>query len=109
MKEIMARKRDVLTWEESVLVAETRVTPGLYLIRRNGVWFRTEAKGYTSLLSDAGVFNAEKAKRYLCVEGVSVVPLESAIGDLEDECHGLALRLAALTELLKKVNSLKTE
>lgn len=46
-----------------------------HLIRRHGAFFRPNAHGYTVHLGGAGLFPAEKARRYLDVEGLTIHPV----------------------------------
>ena len=109
MKEIKAVSRPGLTSYQTVSVARKRVTPGTYLIRRHGLWFRAEANGYSPNLSEAGTFDAAAARDYLCVEGLSVVPIGSLRGKIEMEISGLQERIVALGGLLKKDHQAKPE
>lgn len=107
MKEITARFSAGLTSYEAVEVARKRVASGPFLIKRHGSWFRPEAKGYTPILSDAGVFDADAARDYLCVEGLSVVPLESLRERIEEEISDLEERQIRLIALLEKIELAK--
>lgn len=54
-----------------------------YFICRHRGYFRPGAHGYTDRIARAGLFSAEKARSYLDVEGVSLIPLSSATDELE--------------------------
>lgn len=56
-----------------------------HYIRRNGYWFRPEAKGYTSRIVEAGQFSGDVAKHYLGVYGLTIHPAASVRVDLADE------------------------
>lgn len=107
MKEITAKPRAGLTYRETVNVARKRVHPCLYLIKRHGLWFRPEANGYTSNLSEAGVFGTDDARDYLCVEGLSVVPLDSLRKRIEMEMNSLDRERMGLEALLEKAIATK--
>lgn len=107
MKKITARSRAGLTHRETVNVARRRVHPGLYLISRHGMWFRPKAEGYTSRLSEAGVFGDDDARDYLCVEGLSVVPLDSLRERIEAEINTMDRAMVRLAALLEKATAAK--
>ncbi len=80
----------------SVVAAKRKVSDGtLYLIRRHGGFFRPGASGYTESLASAGVFDGRKARAYLDVEGLSIVPLHSIAGRIKAEA--IAAERAAIT------------
>lgn len=96
---ISAKKRAGLTWAESVAVARKRIKDGPYLISRHGGWFRPDAQGYTNSLSEAGIFTADEARRYIDVDGLSVVPAGHVITGIDWEIADLEKRLAAAKSL----------
>lgn len=96
---ISVRKRAGLTMAEAVAVARKRIKDGPYLISRHGGWFRPEAKGYTNSLSEAGIFTADEARRYIDVDGLSVVPASHVITGIDWEIADLEKRLAAAKSL----------
>ena len=62
----------------SIEAAKRKVKDGqFYFIRRHGGYFRAGAHGYCHEVAGAGIFTAETARKYLDVEGLSVVPLKS--------------------------------
>lgn len=70
-----------------------------YFIRRHGGWFREGAHGYTDDIAAAGIFSAEDARKYIDVEGLSVVPFKSARDYIwRQSCDALA-RAAKLSSL----------
>ncbi|MBR9970838.1 hypothetical protein [Magnetospirillum sulfuroxidans] len=97
MRRISARiKHGGLTFSEAVSVARRRVVDGeMYLISRHGGWFRPNAQGYCTTFAEAGIYDAETARSYLCVEGLSVVPVSSARDEINDEIAALERKIAA--------------
>jgi hypothetical protein len=67
-----------------------------YLIRRHGGFFRPNAHGYTTDITQAGVFEKEEAERYLDVEGLTIHPLTEFREKINDELASLSARLAKL-------------
>lgn len=89
----------------SIEAAQRKVKDGeLYLIRRHGAWFRPEGHGYTALLCVAGVFDARRARGYLDVEGLSVVPLRSMVKTMKAELAESEAATIGLRKLLELAN-----
>lgn len=87
--------------ERSVAAARRKVKDGaLYLIRRHGQWFRPGAHGYTSEVSDAGLFDAKEARGYLDVEGLSVVLAEPVVDEAQATA---ALRVVKIDGLMRRI------
>jgi hypothetical protein len=86
----------------SVAAAQRKVRDGsIYLIRRHGAFFRPKAEGYTSVLANAGLFDAATARGYLGVEGLSVVPVKSVVKRAKAECAAAEAALASLRGFLE--------
>lgn len=100
MREIMASTKVTGARRlASIAAAQRKVRDGqLYLLRRHGGFFRPDAHGYTMKLADAGLYTAERARQYLDVEGLSVVPLTSVRGRLEQEAEAAERDAAALRD-----------
>lgn len=102
---IYARIRPGLTFTEAVNVAEKRVVDGeMYLISRHGGWFRPNAQGYCTAVAEAGIYDAATARSYLCVEGLSVVPLSKMRTQIEAEIAEMERKIAANRTLLEHIN-----
>lgn len=87
--------------QTSIAAQKRRVKDGQwYLIRRHGAYFRPGAHGYTVHLAAAGIFDAAKARSYLDVEGVSVVPLVSVRAKIEAEIFEYKTAVTGLQDLL---------
>lgn len=71
-----------------------------YFICRYRGYFRPGAHGYTDRIARAGLFSAEKARSYLDVEGVSLIPLSSATDELERLLEEAREDVATLSTLL---------
>lgn len=91
--------------EASVAAAKRKVKDGaIYLIRRHGAYFREGAHGYTNELAAAGMFSGADARRYLEVEGLSVVPLASLRRKIAAEAQTMEGAAAALRRLEQIAN-----
>lgn len=90
----------------SIEAAKRKVKDGeVYLIRRHGTWFRPDAHGYTAYLAAAGTFSAARARDYLDVEGLSVVPLRSIVRTARAELAEAESVAAGLRKLLELANA----
>jgi hypothetical protein len=102
MKEIAASTR--VTGKRriaSVEAARRKVRDGgIYLIRRHGSFFRPDAHGYTTELAAAGVFDGATARRYLDVEGLSVVPARSLLPSARVQIDEAQMRLDGLRKFV---------
>lgn len=84
----------------------TQVDPSApYLIWRHGAFFRPNARGYTTDFSAAGIYSGVEARRYLDVEGLTVVPVESMKADVEAEIASLDERASRLRAALAQVSA----
>lgn len=84
-------------WRRSVEAAERRVKDdAVYLISRNGGWFRPHAQGYTGEVADAGLFLGSDARGYLGVEGVSLTPIEDVKKRMMAELDALNGKIAGI-------------
>ena len=100
---ISVNRKHCLTFKEAIRVAEKRVNDDeLYLIRRHGGWFRPNAHGYTNTYAEAGIFDAKTAKRYLPVEGLSIVALSDVRDDLLNELNSLEDQIIMLKATMQK-------
>lgn len=95
----MRFRQGSLTLRESAAVARKRIKDGLYMIRRHGGWFRPQAQGYTRDLSDAGVFNAAECRRFIDVDGLSVVPIGTIADQVATEIADTERKLSDLRKL----------
>ena len=85
----------------SIEAARRKVKDGeLYFIRRHGGYFRPGAHGYCQDVAGAGLFTAEKARAYLDVNGLSVVPLKAMRETLIGQAAELAKSMEALRAML---------
>jgi hypothetical protein len=85
------------TWDAAIAEARSKVVDGeLYLLSRHGGYFRPHARGYTGSMATAGLFSAAVARRYLDVEGLSVIPLSSVVDRMREELEKLEKEVAAL-------------
>lgn len=101
---IYARTRPGLTFAESVNVAKKRVADGEeYLISRHGGWFRPNAQGYCTTVAEAGIYDTATARSYLCVEGLSVVPLSKMRAQIEAEIAVMNRKIATSRILLERL------
>ena len=100
IREIYAVRRSGLTFEESVRVARRRAKPGLYMIKRHGLYFRPGARGYTSDIAYAGTYDHNEAAAYLDVEGLSIIPVTTLVAEIRREIAGHEARAYALKEIL---------
>lgn len=46
-----------------------------WVVRKNGYFYRPNAKGYTASVMEAGLFDEAKAKLHACSEGVTAHPV----------------------------------
>lgn len=93
-------------WAASVEAAKRKVKDDeQYLIRRHGAYFRPDAHGYTDHLAAAGTFAGADARRYLDVEGLSVVPLRSMRETISTQIAEAEYAAVRLKELLEKASS----
>lgn len=66
-----------LTFIERCRVADRRcLDDELYFICRHGAFFRPEVKGYCENVLGAGVYFGREARKYLSVDGLSLVPVK---------------------------------
>ena len=101
MRRIEAVRRTGLTYRQSCDVAMRRIDPNaMYLISRHGAWFRSRAQGYTHDLADAGAFTGAEARSYICVDGLSVVPLADVVEQAKAQIANLERQAAALSALI---------
>jgi hypothetical protein len=88
-------------WLASVLAAERKVKDDqFYFIRRHGSYFRPLASGYTNHLGAAGIYTGEVARKYLSVEGLSVIPLKRMRERLKAEHKRASLESQTLAHML---------
>ena len=86
----------------SIEAARKRVRDGeVYFIRRHGGYFRPGAHGYTDHIAAAGLFSPKDARRYLEVEGLSVVPFSALRREVAAEAKDYAQRAAMLRKMLQ--------
>lgn len=89
----------------SIEAAKRKVKDGaIYLISRHGAYFRPGAHGYTTELAAAGIFSGDDARRYLEVEGLSLVPLKSLRRKIAAEADLMESAAAALRRLAQVAN-----
>lgn len=74
-----------------------------FYLKKRGLWYRPEAKGYTASILDAGRFSKAEATERLCVEGVTMHSeneIKNGVWVELQESMKRAAELAALWEKL---------
>ncbi len=86
----------------SIEAAKRRVRDDqFYFIRRHGSFFRPGAHGYCDDVAGAGVFDGATARRYLDVEGLSLLPLRSMRRVLKNHIATMSEAVAAMQTMLR--------
>lgn len=108
MKEIRIKPwRYYGEWLANYEAAKGEVVDGdLYLICKNGAFWRPKAAGYTDSIAQAGIYSARLARKYLSLDCISVMSLASAremlvaeIDDIENRLIGARITLASFDDI----------
>lgn len=78
--------------------------PGKYFIRRHNAWFRPGAHGYTVHLAAAGLFDREKAVKYLDVEDLTIHHAKDFIEAIETQIN---FHFAAIVRLEQHLHDIR--
>ena len=80
-----------------------------YLVRKDGLYFRPGARGYTSQVLHAGLFEEDRAKQ-LSVDGeIFAVPLEHVRDQINHEIASLETTMATVRAQIKYLDELRTQ
>ena len=72
----------------------------IYLLRRNGLWFRPKAAGYASQIYDAGHYTEAEAAGYLKAEGVTMHAASEMTAELRLSRAGLRRSINRIDAML---------
>lgn len=75
-----------------------------WLIRKNGAWYRPSCQGYTTDLTQAGLYSESAAKARANEPGVDAVPLAEAVADVDVEITRLTEKIEALQAVKARVS-----
>lgn len=84
--------------EIRIAVADASGLQARYGLRKRGLWYRPDAKGYTGMSAQAGRYTLEEAKKHECVHGqdddvtIAALPLPDYPNDL-NAMHEAAMTL----------------
>lgn len=85
----------------SISAAQAKVRDeAIYLIKRHGGYFRPGAHGYTDRLAEAGLYLGKEARRYLDVDGLSLIPIEAVIQTMVAEREEAQRAIKSLDETI---------
>lgn len=77
----------------------------VYLLKRNGLWYRPDACGYTSIISCAGRYTKDEAEDHCRASGVTAHSVSSLVDETEIRREELRLESAQLDNLLGSLQS----